>query len=350
MRGARIAGGANNEKSKRTYMRVSFIEPHLEVFGGIRRVIEISNHLAGGGDEVSIYHPEGTPCAWMECAAKVKKLDEIFFDKHDVIVFNDPPHFKIARKIKAGLKVFYILGLYEKSRLEKYSLKILWPKKGREMSIKRSLKLPFLKIASATWISEYLTAKLHVACEVVPGGINKNVFHPVSNTPSHGKIRILSTGDPREYKGMRTVIQAFEIIKKKYSGISLETYYGRNIPQELMAKTYGSADIFVDAQWGSGCGWNNPVAEAMACKVPVVCSDIGGVKDFAFHERTALIVPEKNVVETAGALMRLIRDERLRDDLSRRAYNHISRFTWADSAEKFRSIITRSLETLRNNS
>lgn len=69
----------------------------------------------------------------------------------------------------------------------------------------------------------------------------------------------------------------------------MDTYCGKGISQEKMAEKYSSADIFVEASWQAG--WNNPVAEAMACKVPVVCTDIGGVKDFAFHEKTALLVP-----------------------------------------------------------
>ena len=112
----------------------------------------------------------------------------------------------------------------------------------------------------------------------------------------------------------------------------VETYHWKGLPQSEMARMYASADIFVDGQWHAG--WNNPVAEAMACKVPVVCTDIGGVADFAFHEKTSLLVPARNPKAMANAIIRLVRDESLRNSLSERGYRHIVQFDWDESARK----------------
>jgi hypothetical protein len=53
-------------------MRVAFVEPHLKLFGGIRRILELSNRLTDRGVEVTVFHPAGTPCEWMECRAPVR--------------------------------------------------------------------------------------------------------------------------------------------------------------------------------------------------------------------------------------------------------------------------------------
>jgi len=220
-------------------MIISFVEPHLEVFGGIRRVLEISNRLVDMGEKVVIYHPKGTPCDWMTCKAQVKPLHEVLRDKHDVIVFNDPPHYRIVRRADARLRVFFVLGLYDRTRLERFTLKIFWPKKGRVVSIKRILQLPFLKITNATWMQKYLRERLNIESELVLGGISRDIFHPVDVEKNPETIRILCSGDPRVYKGTKTIKEAVSLVRKKYPNVILDTYYGKGIPQNLMAKKMG---------------------------------------------------------------------------------------------------------------
>lgn len=59
-------------------MKISFVEPHLKIYGGIRRVIELSNRLTERGHNVTIFHSDGSPCEWMKCIAKIKNYDGFF--------------------------------------------------------------------------------------------------------------------------------------------------------------------------------------------------------------------------------------------------------------------------------
>lgn len=326
-------------------MKISFVEPHLELFGGIRRIIELSNRLTTLGESVTIYHPAGTPCHWMECMARVKPLADVVKDSHDAIIFNDPPHYKIVQRTAAPLKVFYILGLYERERLKRFSLKILWPKKGRVISIKRIMQLPFLKITNATWMQRFLTEELGVNAELVLGGVNRDVFHPVAVEKNPNEFRILSSGDPRDYKGMDTVREAVDIVRHSNPAVVLDTYHGKGIPQSRMAEFYSRADLFIDAQWNTGCGWNNPVAEAMACNVPVICSDIGGVRDFAIHQETAILVQERDPQRLAAEITGLMRNSELRNAIKQRAYKKIIQFDWDSSALTLRNILAHNSKT-----
>jgi len=96
-------------------MKISFVEPHLKIYGGIRRIIELANHLTARGHDVTIYHSNGSPCEWMECIAKIKSCREVLDEKHDVLIYNDPNpiDYSLTKKAKAKLKVFYVLELYE---------------------------------------------------------------------------------------------------------------------------------------------------------------------------------------------------------------------------------------------
>jgi len=324
-------------------MKISFIEPHLKIYGGIRRIIELSNRLTKRGHDVTIFHSDGSPCEWMKCIAKIKDYKSVLKEEHDVIIYNDPNSidYSLVKKAKVKLKVFYVLELYDKELLKGFDLKIYLPGNERMLFLKKSLCSPYLKLSNATWEKEWLKENMSIDSKLLLGGVNFEMFHPIEKREDTDDFRILCSGDPRERKGTKNILKAFEIVKKEEPKIVLDTYHGKGIPQGKMAEKYCSANVFVEGSWQAG--WNNPVAEAMACKIPVVCTDIGGVKDFAFHEKTALLVPPEDPQAMASAIIRLIKDENLRKTLSENAYEHIKTFNWDKSAERLEEILNSEL-------
>jgi len=319
-------------------MKIAFVEPHLGVYGGIRRILEFSNRFVDRGHDVHIFHPRGTPCEWMPCRARVRPTAELFGESFDAVIFNDPPDYPLVRRARAALKVFYILELYDKDRLLEWNPKIYWPRKGRMLALKRALQMPFLMVANATWIQHWLADHMHIASELVLGGVNRELFHPLPDARDRsGSFIILCSGDTREHKGTRTVVDAIESVRARHPEIVLETYHGKGIAQRDMAACYARAHLFVDAQWHAG--WNNPVIEAMACGTPVVCSDIGGVADFAFHERTALLVAPRDADGFAAAIGRMVESPELRARLAREALREIERFDWDAAVDRFLAVL-----------
>ena len=324
-------------------MKISFVEPHLELYGGIRRIIELANRLTGRDHDVTIFHSDGSPCKWMRCITKIKPYDEVLKEEHDAIIFNDPNpiDYELVKKAKAKLKVFYVLELYDKELLKGFNAKIYLPWNKRMLILKKCLRSSYLKLSNATWEKEWLKENMNIDSLLLLGGVNTEMFHPIRVNKNSNEIRILCSGDPRERKGTKTIFEAVEIAKKEDPNIVLDTYHSKGIPQEKMAEKYCSSDIFLEGSWHAG--WNNPVAEAMACKVPVVCTDIGGGRDFAFHQRTALLVPPKDPPAMAFAILRLVRDENLRETLRENAYQHIRQFDWGESAKRLEEILSSEL-------
>ena len=166
--------------------------------------------------------------------------------------------------------------------------------------------------------------------------MNRSCF-TVPGAPQHRAFTVLCSGDSREHKGTSTVTHAVDRVQRAHPEITLETYHGQGIAQADMAARYAGADLFVDAQWHAG--WNNPVIEAMACATPVVCSDIGGVMDFAFNEKTALVVPARDVDAFASAIARMIESPGLRASLAANALREVERFDWDAAVERFLDLL-----------
>jgi hypothetical protein len=136
------------------------------LYGGIRRVLEFANRWTDRGETVIIYHPTGQPCAWMECRALTRPLGELAREDHDVVIFNNPPDYARVRRARAAVKVFYILELYDHDRLLRFDPKIFWPRKGRMLALKRTLQMPFVMVANATWIQSWLREHMGLETEL----------------------------------------------------------------------------------------------------------------------------------------------------------------------------------------
>jgi glycosyltransferase involved in cell wall biosynthesis len=73
----------------------------------------------------------------------------------------------------------------------------------------------------------------------------------------------------------------------------------------------------------------NSVLEALASGVPVVSTDVGGVRHVVEHERTALLVPAGDAQAMADALLRVLQDPSLAARLAQAGLQEVQRYTWA---------------------
>jgi glycosyltransferase involved in cell wall biosynthesis len=84
--------------------------------------------------------------------------------------------------------------------------------------------------------------------------------------------------------------------------------------ERLMSLAYSAADIFVLPTRTDNLP--NVVIEAMACGLPVVSFDVGGVPDMVRNGETGLLVAPENVAELRDAIQALCSDDEMRQRLS----------------------------------
>lgn len=102
------------------------------------------------------------------------------------------------------------------------------------------------------------------------------------------------------------------------------------VPDEDMPALLNAAEVFAFPSEFEGFGL--PPLEAMACGVPVVCSNAASLPEVVGE--AGLLLPPRDVAAWVEALGRVLDDARLRQDLRDRGRERASRFTWDAAARR----------------
>lgn len=311
-------------------MKIAFIEPHLAVCGGIRRIHYIANGLVDLGHEVIIFVPDWVfdtqqTGGWLPQNFKVlpeRKIPEI---KADIVIFNEETQYELAQKMDASCRIFYALH---------------WSVLHKDYNILRNCyRGGFNIIANSNWTADCMYLETGIRPPIHLGGIDSNMFHPVEVKKEYD---FLGYGSSREWKGRKifeAICFSFLNENKKDGSPYVAKMFGdnSNIQQEKMAKEYSKARIFISTSWYEG--WNWPALEAMSCGVPVVMSDDGGSGDYAYHGFNCLKFASRDVVGATVMVRKALENQEMMDTLSKNGIETAKKFNWKKSVEDFYNLL-----------
>lgn len=110
-------------------------------------------------------------------------------------------------------------------------------------------------------------------------------------------------------------------------------FLGRVSELELIT-LYSMADVFAFPSFFEGFGV--PPLEAMACGVPVITSNTSSLPEVVGD--AAVLIDPHNTDELAQAILRVLENETLREELRQKGYLRAQHYTWPKSASKMLAV------------
>ncbi len=199
--------------------------------------------------------------------------------------------------------------------------------------------------------------------EVIPLAVEHHRFQPMARDPDveafrrrhglEGKEVLLHVGAGVWYKNVEIVLEVLsELVRQGHSSVVL-LKIGRitraqadlaarlkiqdriilleRVSDDEMPLVYAASDVLL---WPSLCeGFGLPVLEAMACGMPVVCSNGGSLPEVA--GRAAAIHEPRDVPGLAAACRRLLEDPSFADEMRTAGLTHAATYRWEKTAAAY---------------
>ena len=221
---------------------------------------------------------------------------------------------------------------------------------GEAARVYATWRLPLRKIVSARWLEDRIRAAGEEAV-YIPIGLDFSAFGLDLSLAERPAAHVVSLHHEAAWKGSRIALEALRIVRDRIPQLEATLFgtgpppgdvpawcrYIRNPPQSELRRLYNRATAVLSASLSEG--WGLVGSEAMMCGAAFVGTDIGGHREFAGHEETALLCPPGDTHALADSLTRLLHDPAFRQALAARAHAAIQRFTWERAADAFERVL-----------
>lgn len=362
-------------------MKITFVLPEYpwKPVGGFRVVYEYANHLVARGHEVTVVHPRRLPnwsptppnlYRWLRRKARYlrdlilrPKVEWQPIDPRVRMLYVPKPTAKYVPDADAVFATAWqtaeVILEYPPSKGQKfYLIQHYETWSGPKERVDATWRSPLHKIVIAKWLYEkglelgvQPTEMVHI-----PNGINHALFRLLEPIEQR-QPRIAMMFSNIYWKGGADGLKALEIARGEFPKLKAVLFgvgprppslprwieYVQNPTQEqLVRQIYNGCSIYVCPSWTEG--WHLPPAESMACGCTLVSTDIGGVRDYAEHEKTALLSPPRNPEALAKNLLRVLEDDNLRIQLAKAGHKRIQEFTWDRSTDLLEQFLVQHVK------
>jgi glycosyltransferase involved in cell wall biosynthesis len=209
------------------------------------------------------------------------------------------------------------------------------------------------------WAASHLPAMLGRQVERLPKGVDSVLFHP--DGPSlraalrlEGKRVVMTAARLVPIKNVRLLLDAMAIVRERHAAahlvivgdgpeaqalkqaaavmeISDAVTFAGYVAHSDTPEFYRAADVFaLSSDFDNS---PNVVLEAMACGLPIVTTDVGGVRDFVSDRTGGLVVPPNDAPALAAALEKYLMSPDAAQSAG--AFNRLrttTEFSWRTSA------------------
>jgi spore coat protein SA len=201
---------------------------------------------------------------------------------------------------------------------------------------------------------------------IIPNGADDECFFPAKSTASEGTSKpvVLFVGRLVPEKGIHVFVDALRLLMERGVGVSGKiigsTGFGHNRSSKYVddiKRNLPSNVRFADYVSGAGLAeefrratifccpsvFNEPFGmvnvEAMATRIPVVATSVGGIPEI-FQQGGGILVSPGSAAELADALELLLNNPEERQKLSEQGYqSYKSQFRWQEIRRQYRDLV-----------
>ena len=257
-----------------------------------------------------------------------------------------PTAFAVDQSKKSQVK-FYYMQHYEPLCVKNKNFSWL---------AEQSYNLPLNKIANCSWLQSMVKSYNKSDSILINNSVKSESFYPM-NIKRFDNPTIISLGKSIvEWKGLQDLSEAMFLVQKEFSNVELVLYGSENrskidFPHKYIMKPsydelrelYNRAHVAVCPSWYES--FPAPPLEAMGCGTPIITTKIG-VEDYAVDGENSLIIEPKSPNELANNIIRILKDERLRDKIIAGGLKTFKKFSWDKTTDKIETLF---LDSLKNN-
>ena len=309
-------------------MRVLFFKPFLGIGGETRWVFEVGQRLAKRGHEITILFSESLhellKGIFPHLTRSINKIKiqathlplgnpiplnpfrlKRLFNNFDVVYFHHtPPNDFLISIIKAKVKVSMIEGLHRSLKSENLVHSVYF---------QTIMKHTFKTFHAFHVLNNYVACFLkNQGCKnvyVIPNGVDTKLFSLCKHPANFNSFNVLYTGRLTKNKGIDILLKIIRCIHEKLSIRDIKfTICGSGqledmvkevaqnyenvrclgfVPPNSLTNIYKEAHVFIIPSRTEGMPLS--LLEAQSCGLPVVGSNIPGVKDVVLNEKTGIL-------------------------------------------------------------
>ena len=302
---------------------------------------------------------------------KLQFLSFIFFNViNSCRKLNDVDIVHVQWPIPNGLGALFLKKLYKIDYINTiYGEEVYLSKRYHTMPIIKLLvnsSSKTIPISSATLKACLDEGVQKDKLERIPFGVDTNFFRPIKVDKDKKTFQILTVGYLIERKGFKYLIEAMKEILRKHENVKLKIVGSgplekpikklikelklestieiiSNVPDTGLLELYNLSDLFVlpsmvDTE-GNTEGLGVVLLEAMACKLPVIGSNIGGIPDIVHDGVNGFLVPEKDSEKISTAITKLIENDEMRENFAINGYEMVKGYySWELIAKEYINI------------
>jgi glycosyltransferase involved in cell wall biosynthesis len=230
--------------------------------------------------------------------------------------------------------------------------------RGLKNTIRNADKIIFVSnTVKKEFLKMYPTFNEQKTC-VIYNGLNQQLFQPVVNAKQKvyeqfgiAEDFFLFVGRLEKRKNILILLEVIKEIHRKNKNFILllagpdDPFYQLNLSNYPVKRLYFVDDTQLPLLYSAAVGFvfpslyegfGIPVAEAMACGCPVICSDIPVLREI--YDEAAIFCSPLNKNAWYQAMLQLISNQELRKKLTQNGFKKAARLSWDNAADQVFSV------------